>query len=197
MNDNDVHLSLDLETLDVDPSNNAAVVAVGATFFTLTDILATNFWALDPKYTPGTRSHSTYDWWRGTPFEIRQKMLSGDWLPWDFCADFSAHVGLHNARWVWGWPVRFDLGHLRSLFRAVERPFPFSFRNERDIYTLRDLAVRRGGSGVEIVFKQIHDANEAQHDAGADSLAQARMIQYGLQVIGKPRDTPETTVRLA
>lgn len=169
-----VHGSLDIETLDVDPSNNATVLAVGIVAFNAQEELAAEEWILDPIWTPGTRSRSTYDWWMDQDLAIQTRMFSGSCLPWNFCPEFSSFIGLNHVELLWGFPARFDIGHLRALYRAMECPFPLSFQAERDMTTLVDLAQL---VGMGEVLRAIRDSNERPHDALADAQNQAQRLR--------------------
>lgn len=174
-----VHGSIDIETLDVDPSNNATVLAVGIVAFNANEEIDAREWILDPIWSPGSRSKSTYDWWSEQDLKIQDRMFSGRVLPWNFCPEFSSFVGLNGIEKLWGFPARFDIGHLRALYKAMECPFPLDFRSELDMSTLVDLCREIGLSDI---LKEIRDSNPNPHDALSDARNQAqrlrRIFQY-------------------
>lgn len=172
-----VHLSIDIEALDVDPSMNAGVIAVGVVAFTPVETLDRRLWILDPIWTPGSRSKSTYDWWMQQPLETQNRMFAGGTLPWDFCPDFSSFLGLNNVRYAWGYPARYDLGHLRSLFEAMHCPFPINFRQERDMASLVSIA-KQILPEIEGELEAIRSQNAEQHNALADAESQAARLQH-------------------
>ena len=178
----DTHLSIDIETLDVDPSPNAAIIAVGAVAFNEEEIIDQREWLLNPVFSPGTRSYSTHKWWQEQEFEVAHRMFSGKVLPWDFCPEFSSFVGLNGCKQIWGFPIRFDVGHLRSLYRAVEHPFPLDFRAERDLSTLYDLGKRYWSIPLDLL-KESLKREHREHDALSDALYQAGLIQGLLQIV--------------
>lgn len=178
-----IHASIDIETLDVDPSMEAAVLAVGIVAFTPNEIIDKAEWMLDARWVPGTRSKSTYDWWNKQDTLIQQRMFNGTILPWEFCVAFSSFIGLAGVKLAWGYPVRFDLGHLRSLYRACEKPFPLNYDQERDMYTLVDAFRETRRTGKE-ELEAIRDANEYPHDALADAENQAAQLQHIFRSLG-------------
>lgn len=169
-----VHGSIDIEALDVDPSNNATVLAVGIVAFNAREEIDAAEWILDPIWSPGTRSKSTYDWWMDQELDVRNAMFGGHILPWKFCPMFSSFVGLNGIELLWGFPARYDIGHLRALFKAMECPFPTLFNKERDMSTLVDLA-EEIGLGEEL--RAIRDLNPNPHDALSDARNQAKRLQ--------------------
>lgn len=171
------HVVVDIEATDVDPSVNAGVLSVGIVAFDRQGIIDQRLWKLDPAWTPGSRSKSTYDWWKKQEPAIIQRAFSGTELPWAFCLEFSSFVGLNGADLIWGYPARYDLTHLRSLFRHYNCPFPLNFDQERDMTTLLDIAKQKGphiAEGVEM----IRGKNLAQHDALADAVNQALQLHW-------------------
>lgn len=178
-----VHGSLDLECLDVDPSNNAAIIAVGIVAFTKHELVDKKLWLLDPMWSPGTRSESTYRWWMEQEPAIRNRMFTGRDLPWTFCADFSSFVGLNGVDKLWGYPARYDIGHLRALFAAYAQPFPINFRDELDMSTLIK-TVTQNRTGLWEELESIRSANDHAHDALADAENQAARLQHLFRVCG-------------
>jgi hypothetical protein len=178
-----IHASIDIEALDVDPSAEAGVLAVGIVAFTVDEIVDKAEWVLDAAWTPGTRSKSTYKWWKDQDTLIQQRMFSGAVLPWDFCSAFSAFIGLSGVGLAWGYPVRYDLGHLRSLYLKMEQPFPLNFDRERDMYTIVD-AFRTLRPGGKAELDAIKAENTRLHDALADAENQAAQLQHVFRVFG-------------
>jgi hypothetical protein len=178
------HLSIDIETLDVDPSANAGVIAVGAVVFTTTKTIDRFLWILDPMWTPGSRSKSTYDWWMTQP---PGTMFTGTTFPWNFCPEFSSFVGMNNVKYAWGYPARFDLGHIRSLFAAMQAPFPINFQQERDMTTLLSVA-KQLRPDLSLELDEIRSRNEEPHNALADAENQAARLQHVFRALGIYRE---------
>lgn len=173
------HISLDIETLSVDPDNDAAIIAVGLVVFNPTEILTEHLWTLDPIWTPGSRSQGTYDWWMEQSQGVREEMFDGEILPWNFCDHLAAVLDWNQVEAVWGYPIRFDAGHLRALHKAYGKLCPWTFRQERDLSTLRWLAKSRPTLLRDL--EEIKNQNPGAHNALQDALTQARMIQAFLQ----------------
>lgn len=188
-----IHGSVDIEALDVDPSAEAAVLAVGIVAFTEDEIIDKGEWILDARWSPGTRSKSTYDWWNKQDILVTQNMFNGAILPWEFCDSFSAFIGLAGVKLLWGYPVRYDIGHIRSLYRAAEKPFPLNYSCERDMYTLVDAFRDIHPTGRD-ELAAIREANTRQHEALADAENQAAQLQHIFRVLGLYRERPDLGV---
>lgn len=177
----EIHMSIDIETLSVDPHYNAAVIAIGAVTFTKHDILDELEILIDPILTPGARGQETLEWWNKQDAKIRERMFSGSRKPWDACTQFAAFCSL-GAKNFWGNPARFDIGHLRQMYAVYGREFPFPFYQERDLSTIK-WAVARSAEACKNDIKRIREKNAASHSALEDARSQAEVIQYCMGVI--------------
>jgi hypothetical protein len=174
------HMSIDIETLATE--GDAAVIAIGATVFDADRFLDQGHLVLiNPILSPGARDRGTWMWWCQQDRGIMERMMSGETTPWAACETFAnLCVGVD---YFWGYPARFDVGHLRALFRNCDREFPFSFRQEMDLSTALKLA-RAGIPATGEELRKIKESNQAAHDAMADAIVQARQIQVILKHYG-------------
>jgi hypothetical protein len=172
-----IHLSVDIEALDVDPSAEAGVITVAAVIFDRYQTIDKALYPLDPIWTPGTRSESTYKFWKDQPHLIQVAAFSGAMLPWEFPAAFSSFIGMNKPRYCWGFPARYDYGHLRSLYAKYHQPFPINFTQERDMTTLLSVAAELKPE-LEEELTAIREQNRSPHDAMADAENQAARLQH-------------------
>jgi len=177
----DTHMSIDIETMDVDPSSNAAVIAIGAVIFNVREIFSEFEVLIHPSWAPGSRGHDTRLWWAAQEEEIRNRMFSGRVMPDDACRRFTAFCTF-DTKFFWANPTRFDFTHMRSMYQACEQEFPFKFFQERDLSTLRWAA--RQYPNLKSELSKIRNSNRAAHDALSDARAQAKAIQAVMMYCG-------------
>jgi hypothetical protein len=173
-------MSIDIETLATE--GDAAVIAIGATVFDVDGFLDQGHLVLiNPTLSPGARDRGTWMWWCQQDKDIMERMMSGDATPWLACETFTnLCVGVD---YFWGYPARFDVGHLRGLFRNCGRELPFSFRQEMCLATARRLLENNPTMTSDL--RKIKESNLEAHDAMADAIVQARQIQAILNYFGE------------
>lgn len=170
---------LDLETLGAEPAG-VAITSVGLVMFTVDEIIDTAYWRLDPRWTPGLRTKDTYEWWDKQDRGAYEEMMRGTALPWDFCEQFSGALSLYDVEYIWSYPSRFDLGHIRELYHTVGHQWPLSFRIERDMTTLLWMA-RLMAPGIDDRIQEIRARNPQKHNAMEDARNQAEIVQMVLR----------------
>lgn len=166
------HVMLDLETLGT--AGDAAIVSIGAVVFGADGIAPNPFYCpvrLQSAIDAGLRvDGSTVEWWTRQPDAAR--------------AVFGEHAAeldsalLAFAQWlpgrakVWGNGASFDNAILASAYRAVGRPLPWKFWNDRCYRTIAaGIGVRRQQLGTH-------------HNALDDARSQAEhLIRYAPEAI--------------
>lgn len=184
--------SIDIETGGLEPAG-VAVLSVGAVAFDTSlyaNVVDVGFWRLDARWTPGRRDRGTYEWWQMQKPDVYEEAIGGTVLPWVFAEQFSEWWARWNPTEAWANPTRFDFGHLRELYHQLGHAFPFSYKLERDLMTLkyvaRDVATARdrhraddnghARSMLEECIRQTYEANKAEHSALQDAIEQANLI---------------------
>lgn len=185
---------LDLETLGAEPAG-VAITSVGCVLFTLDEMVDAGYWRLDPRWTPGLRTKDTYEWWQKQDRAAYDEMMGGVFLPWDFCEGFTDFLSLYDVQYIWAYPTRFDLGHLRELYHKVGHVFPLQFRIERDMTTLVWMA-RRMDPDIDGAIQAIRSRNKMKHNAMEDAKNQAEIVQMILREFRvEPFDAAPTPIR--
>lgn len=132
-------IMIDIETLGTTPGS--VVLSVAAVYFDpntgqvgsklFLPILLGDSMAYGMRIEP-----STLSWWLEQRPEILKKSFS-DGLPLvDVLSQLSVFIGVGTDHKVWGNSARFDLGLLEAAYKAVGKPIPWSFRNERCYRTI-------------------------------------------------------------
>lgn len=163
----EVHVMVDLETLDVQPS--ATILSIGACvishlpqperFYVEVDV--------DTQYMR-TRSQSTMDWWaqQKTPMPIGTIPLHSA------LTSFEQWLQSLNATpIIWCKGTDFDISILNHAYRSLYIPVPWKYSNVRDLRTVFKLANHK-------------PAYEVQHIAVQDALCQAEDLLAVLHKMG-------------
>lgn len=174
------HVALDLETLDT--KTRSVVVAIGAAVtddsvesFHLQGLFYRNLDAGAQLGIYRTVSPTAMEFWRDPARERAWNMLHVNVIPPEEAVaafiNFVRSNSLENAC-VWGNGSDFDIGILSSLFEDLGATWPFSYRNHRDLRTLKHLTA----------WSPIWDAPfvGTQHNALDDAKHQAQLIYNGL-----------------
>lgn len=136
-------LMLDLETAST--RNDAAVVAIGAVVFDPADAASLDgptffFDLIEPRdaYLYGHVDPNTMDWWRTQDPALRQMIFGGTRKAQEVYSNFVHFVEKYKPRHIWANSPQFDVTILRNLGQRLKAgPFPFSYRDERDLRTYK------------------------------------------------------------
>lgn len=141
-------ISFDLETLGVDPG--CVITQIGACAFNVDDpaVERRKFNVfVDPQSCLDmgmTVKWSTIAWWLVQPEAARNAMVTKETHHISKALDLLRHwigaVGDPKLIRVWGHGATFDISLLEDAYRRCEVPVPWSYRNVRDLRTLRALA---------------------------------------------------------
>lgn len=174
----------DIETMATEPAG-AAVISVATVLYNEIELIDYSVWYLDPMWTPGRRDKGAHDFWVeqfAKNAEVTRN-FNGKMLPWDFCTSWSEFIALGAADEQWADPPRFDFQHLRELYHACGHAFPFSYRDERDLRTLRKVICRTPtGVGLDEQLREIKA--ETPHDPLSDALQQVKEHQRIMERLG-------------
>ena len=185
------HIMLDLETMG--NGNNATIVAIGAVEFLLPgrvrehwEIKLQEFYQkvdLESSVKAGMQiDTSTILWWMKQSDEARKSTFEGDTMPLgDAChrfAGFVNNVSGHNEKdvAVWGNGATFDNVIIRSAFKAVGLPVPWSFRNDKCYRTVINLLPKERQPAFE--------RSGTSHNALDDAITQALYLQKCYKILG-------------
>lgn len=180
---------LDIETLGTEPAG-AAITTVGLVSFTKQEILDRGYWRIDPRWSPGRRDRSTWEWWQKQNAAVREESMLGQMLPWEVTEAISAFVATSGMELIWAYPTRFDLGHLREMYHSVGHAFPMEFWRERDMTTLMRVAYGIDPT-LEPAVKVMRSKNIAAHNALADAVNQAEVVQFLLRELNVELASPD------
>ena len=141
---------VDLETFGTD--TNSMIVSIGAVFFDLNtgaigDEFYTNIRSSSCAEYGLTANGSSIEFWLRQPDEARLALLENP-LPvaltkglHQFTEFYGPEVGKNN---IWGNGSVFDNMVLKNAYKAVKKPLPWSYRNDRDVRTLVELGKQSG-----------------------------------------------------
>ncbi|MFP4218806.1 MAG: 3'-5' exonuclease, partial [Salinarchaeum sp.] len=158
---------VDIETLGIEPG--AAVLSIGAVTFDTDGIGAQFHRSIDLQSCQDAGlaiDAETLQWWLDQDGDARAVLTGGDPLA-DVLAAFTEFVPEDAEVWANG--PQFDCEHLEAAYAAVDMDAPWTFRDERDVRTVRALPV---APDVE------QDGTE--HDALDDAVYQARIVGEAL-----------------
>lgn len=159
---------VDIETLGTDPG--AAILSIGAVTFDETGILDEFYRTIDLESCQKAGLEidaNTLKWWMRQDESVRDVLLDGDPLR-GVLNDFKAFYP-EDAE-VWANSPSFDCAMLEVAFETVGLTEPWSFKDTRDVRTLRSLPC-----SVDVTMEG------DEHDALDDARYQARVVSKTLQ----------------
>ena len=184
------HIMLDLETMGNGP--NAAIVAIGACEFLLPGRVREHWEAkpqefyqkvsLESSVKAGMQiDTSTVLWWLKQSDEARKSTFEGDTCPLgDACHLFTQFIHRvdhdQGGTAVWGNGATFDNVIIRSAFKAVGLPVPWSFRNDKCYRTVVNLLPEDRQPKFE--------RSGTAHNALDDAITQALHLQKVYKELG-------------
>lgn len=167
---------LDIETAG--RNRDALVIALGALEFdAYSDASGSGFEVMfdveDAQRTGGVIDMSTIKWWLQQEQAIRNRMFNGLTGVRQGLKDFSMWYKQINPQRVWANGTTFDISIMEDMLLRVGMRHPWHYRDVRDMRICRDLKDLAYKSTVRAIYLQ----NTSQHDALADAIAQARVVQ--------------------
>ena len=186
------HIMLDLETMG--NGNNAAIVAIGATEFLLPGRVREHWEAkscefyqkvdLESSVAAGMQMDvSTVLWWLKQSSDAQFATFEGGGIIplGDACQHFAKFVDVvsgHDEKniAIWGNGATFDNVIIRSAFKAVGLPVPWSFRNDKCYRTVINLLPESR--------RPIFERSGTAHNALDDAITQALYLQKCYKILG-------------
>lgn len=166
------HVMVDLETLGT--GSNAAIASIGAVFFDPeTDLLGETFHQR-VQFSPsmGQIEPGTVKWWLQQSKEAQEALLSGERFPLkQVLSNFNFFLG-GGVEGFWSNGPTFDERLLNEAFARFDSRMNYKFQTSRCMRTYRWLADLFGLDCSSVTREGIH------HDALADAIYQARVIQF-------------------
>jgi hypothetical protein len=144
---------IDIETLST--SKHAAVMAIGMCAFNLEHgVIDSEGYYIDPKHVYGHVDPKTVQWWMAQPEQVRERVFNGKHNPYQAAYGLLTFVQRHKAAAVWANSPTFDSVILKHWWEDMpgtanyptvrDQPFPLVYKKERDVRTLRALALELG-----------------------------------------------------
>lgn len=178
-----MHVTIDLETLDVIPG--ATILTVGlVTFDPFSEEEPFNKVHLALEYEGQGRSTSpaTEAWWYDQSDEAKSKAFTGERLPVKQALRIiQSYFKKVQPDKVWGQGYGFDMTMLEDMFRQNEMDIPWKFWQVRDSRTLYDVMPQD---------PRPKESFDSLHDAAADSYWQSIGIQKTVKVLTDAGLTP-------
>ena len=180
------HIMLDLETMGNE--SNAAIVAIGACEFLLPGRVREHWEAkpgefyqkvdLESSVKAGMQiDTSTVLWWMRQSDDARKSTFEGATIPLgDALRQFSIWVTALGDCAVWGNGATFDNVIIRSAFKAVGLPVPWSFRNDKCYRTVVNLLPESR--------RPVFERSGVAHNALDDAITQVLYLQKVYKELG-------------
>lgn len=141
-----IHVSIDLETLGIDPSS--VILSIGLAAFTLEGGIVKQFYRVLEQATQQAKGRTidpaTVKWWQQQSMEA-QEVLDGPGVDTRTTLDEVAQWfrSLETLAGVYGFGADFDIALLQSLYRSFGHPVPWSYKLNRCGRTITALAPQR------------------------------------------------------
>ena len=174
---------LDIETAG--RNRDALVIAIGAVEFdAYSGLMGPGFEVIfdaeDAQRTGGVIDMSTIKWWMQQAPAVQNQMFNGTLGVRQGLKDFLMWYKQINPQRVWANGTTFDISILEDLFLRVDMRHPWHYRDVRDMRMCRDLKDSAYQNNVHDIYLQ----NTSQHDAVADAITQARVVQAYYNTLG-------------
>lgn len=122
----------------------------------------------------------TLKWWLNTNKELLTDLLnkgeeSSDLLLWRF-QEWLSILTLGHKVYFWGNGILFDNKMIQHQLEALGLEYPISFRNDRDVRTILELAALKLGTTEKELRKKYYDSETVAHDAYDDVANQIKLV---------------------
>ncbi|PWD64937.1 MULTISPECIES: 3'-5' exonuclease [Pectobacterium] len=172
------NVMIDLETMGANPK--APIASIGAVFFNpKTGELGEQFYCRvdfeNDMLNGAVPDGDTIKWWLRQSSEARAELIRDDATPiWGAVSELSDWLtdnaeSLKTLK-VWANSPSFDCIILKSAFERTDTDIPWNYWNERDVRTIREVALTVTG------FSQDVEKAGVKHKAIDDAIGQARMV---------------------
>lgn len=179
---------LDLETIGLRP--DAGILSIGAVRFDPRNPTYSGegfYCTLDveaQKKSGASYDYSTLAWWESQAPQIREQAFIGSQNSvHDDLVRFRNFVLERPESLLWSKGPAMDSVILQSLFRRTGIDWPFSYRADRDVRTVEDLAQGR----IDYDCPELKALEGLEHNALADARWQAYVVWMGYRGLGLQR----------
>ncbi|KAB2380186.1 3'-5' exonuclease [Bacillus toyonensis] len=132
---------------------------------------------------------STIKWWLNTNKELLADLVnSGIGSSEDILRDFYiwlTSVGEPNELHLWGNGILFDNKMIQHQLELVEKEYPISYKNDRDVRTIVDLAGKKLGLTEKELKDKLKDDSLVAHNALDDVKLQINLVVECYKVLTK------------
>lgn len=171
------NIMVDLETLGNTPT--AAIVSIGAVAFDPVNFVIgkTFYEVIDLKDAArhGTIDPETVTWWIGQQPEAQEVFNIANPYKrtlFDALHDLTRFINIQSEYpKIWGNGSSFDNVILRNAYNSTGQTVPWKFYNDRDLRTIKDLALM-----MNIDSKELVKAEGTKHNALDDAIFQAKQL---------------------
>ncbi len=179
---------LDLETIGLKP--DAGILSIGAVRFDprnpvfRAELFYRNLNIDEQEAAGASHDVRTLAWWQQQDPKIRELAFAGSRNP--VATDLQAFCNFVLERpnsLLWSKGPATDSVILQSLFRRMHLSWPFSYRADRDVRTIEDLAQGR----IDYHCPELMALEGQAHNALADARWQAHVVWQGFRGLGLQR----------
>lgn len=184
----DWHAMIDIETMSTTP--NAAVASIGACVFDIaTQDRIENGFEVRISLADNSRENRHFDgdtieWWLSQDNEAQLEVARGEFSLGGAVGEFNFWLTsiAPITTCCWANDPDFDLTILKSAFDQVGAEWPYHFAAGRSCRTLFELAYPDKKERNQA--REAYKVNGVEHKAKDDAIAQARMVQDCVRVLG-------------
>lgn len=119
-------------------------------------------------------------WWLNTDKELLTKLLNeGEGSSTDLLGEFYnwlVSIDLLGELYLWGNGILFDNKMIQHQLESIGLKYPISYRNDRDVRTLVDLASVKLGLSNREIRERYYDASLTPHNAFDDVINQINLV---------------------
>lgn len=185
---NGIHIMTDIETLG--KRDGATIFQIAAAAFDIKtgELKETINLKMDIAKERNLKVYGdTLKWWLNTDKELLAKLLNeGTLTEVEMLNEFYCWIkSLGNNIKLWGNGILFDNMKLKLKMESLNIPYPISYKNDRDVRTILDLASAVSGLTENEIKKSIKNENEVAHDALDDVRSQVRLVSTCYNIIKK------------
>lgn len=179
-------IMVDIETLGL--NDESTIFQVSAASFDITTgvieseiDLKLNISSVDNLFVEG----GTLKWWLKTDKDLLAKLISeGDKNELEMFKEFLDWVESLNENkdygspTLWGNGISFDNVKIKNKMNSLGLTYPISFKKERDVRTILDLASLKSNKSEREIQKEIQNDYEIAHNAIDDVRRQVRLVHH-------------------
>ncbi len=184
------HAMIDTETLSL--RYDAAVISIGVAIFNDTEVIASDGWAIEPRYWHGHLDPETIRWWAHPDRDgAREYSFSGKLTDFSAAFHLKTFLAQHNAQEMWANDPEFDMVVLKSWWGRIGQTkvgnaiqplpgaYPLPYKMSRSYRTINAEAQRLGHD-----TRQFWGDDVIAHNPVDDAVSQARVVIGARKLIG-------------